>query len=971
MKIQFEDNQQHQLDAIQAVVDLFDGQRRLEPSPLFTGEADGAGAGAGLVGVHPNRLELTDADILANLRAVQKANGIHPDTELKRIEAPPPVTGTDGQPLLAEGNADFFNFSTDMETGTGKTYAYLRTALTLYERYGLSKFIIVVPSIAIREGVVSSLRLTREHFLRLFNNTPYRSFEYDSANLNQVKEFAVGRSVQIMVMTIDSFTKDTNKIRQSPDGFFGQRPLSYIQVARPIVIMDEPQNMETPTRRAAIASLNPLMTLRYSATHAEPYNIIYRLTPARAYRDGLVKKVQVASVLREHDVTSAYIRVDDVKVVAKRPAAVLTLDVADKKGVIKRKTLTLKYKADLRKETGRAEYEGLAVGDINVLTKTVPLSPTLTLRKGEERGMEPEAVVRSQLELTIKQHIEHQERWASRGVKVLSLFFINRVDDYAPDGAPLRKMFEEVYGKLHKASALFKGIKPAEVHAGYFAFKKKKDGSTEQLDSATGDAATDASAYDLIMRDKESLLSFPADSDDAETRAKRQVRFIFSHSALREGWDNPNVFQVCVLRAVNTERVRRQQVGRGVRIAVDQEGQRVRDEGVNVLTVVANEHYQQFIDGYQDDIAAEFRAEIEARCGKDLSTLSAAERRRVEREYGKDILPPAPANARDAKGKLRKKRLEDADFKELWKRIRHKTRYDVTVDTDKLVAACGPEIDRADVKPPRVAYSIVPMGVGKGGAFEAMYAGNFQTMEDLWGRVPLPDVLEVMMGLLEQGEPRIRLTRGTLLRVVQSCTKLEMLTKNPHEWASAAVKVIREKMAEHLVDGVRYVKMSDVPEASRLPDSDKYYAMQLIEAEDVIEVLTSNAFRPDAASNKTIYTVIPCVSGPEHDFAAGLDKAPHVKLYVKLPAWFEVPTPVGNYRPDWAVVCDGPEENGRPVLYLIAETKSSLDASKRRATENLKIRFAERHFGCAVRGVVGALDGLDYNVVTKPEQVPW
>jgi type III restriction enzyme len=971
MKIQFEDNQPHQLDGIQAVVDLFEGQRRLEPSPLFNGEADGAGVGAGLVGVHPNRLELNADDILANLKGVQKGNGIHPDTALKQIEAPAPVAGTDGQPAPMEGNANFFNFSLDMETGTGKTYVYLRTALTLFERYGLCKFIIVVPSIAIREGVVSSLRLTREHFLRMFNNTPYRSFEYDSGNLNQVKEFAVGRSVQIMVMTIDSFTKDTNKIRQSPDGFFGQRPLSFIQAARPIVIMDEPQNMETPTRRAAIASLNPLFTLRYSATHANPYNIVYRLTPAQAYRDGLVKKVQVASVLREHDVTSAYIRVDDVKVVAKRPAAVLTLDVADKKGAIKRTALTLKYGADLRDETGRAEYEGLKVGDINVLTKTVPLSSTLTLRKGDESGMEPEAVIRAQLEITIKAHIEHQERWAARGIKVLSLFFISRVDDYAPDDAPLRKMFEETFDKLRKASALFKGLKPSEVHAGYFAFKKKKDGTTEQLDSATGDAATDASAYDLIMRDKESLLSFPADTDDAETKAKRQVRFIFSHSALREGWDNPNVFQVCVLRSVNTERVRRQQVGRGVRIAVDQKGVRVRDEGVNVLTVVANEHYQQFIDGYQDDIAAEFRAEIEARCGKDLSTLTPAERRRIEREYGKDILPPPPANARESKGKLRKKRLLSADFQELWKRIRHKTRYDVTVDTDKLVAACGAEIDRADVKAPRVAYAIVPMDVSKGGAFEAMHAGNFQTMQDLWGRVPLPDVLDVMMGLLEQGEPRIRLTRATLLRVVQSCTRLEMLTKNPHEWASAAVKVIRDKLAEHLVDGVQYVKMSDVPEASRLTDDDKYYAMKLIEDEDVIEVLTSNAFRPDESQDRTIYTVIPCVSGPERDFAKGLDKNPVVKLYVKLPAWFEVDTPVGKYRPDWAVVCDGPEAKGKPVLYLIAETKGTTDTTKRRPMENLKIRFAERHFGCTTHNVKGALEGVDYKDVTAPEQVPW
>jgi type III restriction enzyme len=971
MKIQFEANQQHQVDAIDAVVSLFEGQRRREPSPLFTGEVDGGDNAAAMLGVHPNRLDLTDGEMLANLISVQKANGISPDGELKRIEPPVGPDGPDGRPTRAEGNCEFYNFSLDMETGTGKTYVYLRTALELFRRYGFSKYIIVVPSIAIREGVVSALRLTREHFLRHFDNTPYKSFGYDSGNLNIVKDFATARTAAFMVMTIDSFTKDTNRIRSTPDGFFTQRPLSYIQAARPIVIMDEPQNMETPIRRAAIASLNPLCTLRYSATHAAPYNIVYRLTPAQAYRGNLVKKVQVASVIREGDVTSAYVRVDDVKIVAKKPVAVLTLDAMKKDGTIKRESVPVKYKEDLRKITGRPEYEGLRVGDIKVFSKTVPLSDTITLRVGDETGMAPEAVLRAQMEMTIQTHFEHQQRWAARGVKVLSLFFINRVDDYAGEEAPLRKLFEEVYNKLRKTSPLFKEIKPAEVHAGYFAFKRKKDGSKEQLDSATGDSATDASAYDLIMRDKESLLSFPSDADDAETRAKRQVRFLFSHSALREGWDNPNVFQVCVLRAVNTERVRRQQVGRGVRLAVDQNGNRVRDEGVNVLTVVANEHYQQFIDGYQDDIAAEFRAEIEALCGKDLSKLSPAERRRIEREYGADILPPLPANAKEKKGVLRKKRLLDADFQELWKRIRHKTRYAVEVDTEKLVAACGPEIDRAEIKAPRIKATIVEMNVGKDGNFEALWSGGFRTVADLAGKVALPDTIDVMMGLLEHGEPRIRLTRATLLRIVQSCKNKAGLVANPHEWASAAVKVIRQKMAEHLVDGVQYVRMCDVPESSRLGDDDKYYAMKLIEDQDVLEVLTSHAYRPDPDRNKTLYTVIPCDSSREHAVAEALDRAKHVKLYVKLPIWFRVPTPVGDYIPDWAVVCDGPEEKGKPVLYLIAETKSELDEAKRRPMENLKIRFAERNFGCTPKGTIGCLPGVDYNVVTAGEQIPW
>jgi type III restriction enzyme len=501
--------------------------------------------------------------------------------------------------------------------------------------------------------------------------------------------------------------------------------------------------------------------------------------------------------------------------------------------------------------------------------------------------------------------------------------------------------------------------------------KRKKDGSTEQLDSATGEAASDASAYDLIMKDKESLLSFPEEGDDEETKLKRQVRFIFSHSALREGWDNPNVFQVRVLRAVNTERSRRQQVGRGVRLAVDQTGLRVKDDAVNVLTVVANEHYENFIEGYQDDIAAEFRAEIEARSGKKLDELSRSERRQVEREFGKDILPPPPPRANETKAKLRKKRLQSADFQELWKRIKHRTRYEVVVDTQRLVHDCPPEIDRADVKSPRIAYTVVPMGVSTGCAFEAMYAGRFETLSDLWGNVPLPEATSVMSSLLEHGEPRVRLTRGTLFQIMQACNRKDRLILNPHEWASAAVKVIREKLAEQLVDGIKYIKVSDLPIAADMSDAAKYYAMQRIEDEDVIEVLSSKKFVPDLTRDKTIYTAISCDSDTEHNFAKKLDDSPHVKLYVKLPSWFEVPTPVGDYRPDWAIVCEGPEQPGRPVLYLIAETKSTLDPLSLRGKERLKIRFAEKHFGCKSNNIQGALDGVDYKAVIPTDPIPW
>jgi type III restriction enzyme len=553
-----------------------------------------------------------------------------------------------------------------METGTGKTYVYLRTALELYTRYGMRGFIVVVPSVAIREGVKKTLDTTREHFLALYDNPVYRYYVYDSANLTQVRHFATADSVEIMVMTIDSFNKAANVIRQSTDRLQGETPIHLVQAARPILILDEPQNMESEKRVAALAMLDPLFALRYSATHRNPYNVVHRLTPAEAYRQGLVKKVEVDSVVRSDDANLPYIRVEEIKVKKTKITARLRVHKLMKSGLVKETSCTVKPGESLEKKTNRRDYAGYDVAEISPGGQFVLFGNQTELQAGEECGADKEAIFDVQIRNTIEEHFRKQSRFRHRGMKVLTLFFIDRVDNYADEDGVIRRLFNRAFDELKQKHPEWKELEAEAVQAAYFAQKRRKGGRIEWLDSTEGgDKKEDQAAYDLIMRDKESLLSFPAPGDDEKTQRKRQVAFIFSHSALREGWDNPNVFQICTLNQTASITRKRQEVGRGVRLAVDQQGDRVRDDQVNILTVVANESYKDYVENYQTEIAFEYRAEIEARYGKPIGELSDDERRKIEEEYGEGILPPPPREAKRRPARLRKARVLSEEFKQL------------------------------------------------------------------------------------------------------------------------------------------------------------------------------------------------------------------------------------------------------------------------------------------------------------------
>jgi len=942
MEFKFDANQEYQIKAIEAVADLFDGQGFMSAQLSF-------GEGTLSLSAIPNRLDLEETQLLANLRAVQRRNGIQPDGDLRRLEEV--ITGPDGELTVA-----FPNFSVEMETGTGKTYVYLRTVLELFNRYGMRKYIVVVPSLAVREGVLKSLEITERHFRGLYGNPVYRYYRYDSANLSQVRQFALSDGVEMMVMTIDSFNKASNVIRQSTDRLQGDTPIHLIQAARPVLILDEPQNMESEKSIAALAALYPLFALRYSATHRNPYNLIHRLAPAEAYRQGLVKKIEVDSVVQEDDVNLPYLRLDNIESKKTKVTARFTVQKLMKGGQVKPASVTVGPNDSLQAKSGRNEYAGFEVDEINLFGQFVRFANNEEIRQGEEKGADKEAIFRAQIRHAVGEHFRKQRKLRGQGIKVLSLFFIDRVANYADEDGIIRRLFNESFEDLKMGFPEWTDLTADEVQAAYFAQKRRKGGVTELLDSVSGETREDEAAYDLIMKDKELLLSFPEDHDDPETRRKKRVCFIFSHSALREGWDNPNIFQICTLNQTLSTIKKRQEIGRGIRLAVNQSGDRVRDETVNILTVVANESYRRYVETYQDEIAFEYRAEIEARYGKPIGELSDGERRLVEAEYGEGILPPPPRKAGEKRAKLRKARFYSEEFSELWNRIKPKTRYSVRIDTEKLLGEVIPAIDATAIAKPRVTITRAAVRVTDGGAFEAIQASGAKTLVSLAGRYPIPNLVTVMEDLMTHTSPPVRLTRRTLLEVFRRVTDKQAALDNPHEWCAVAVRVLKEKLADHLVEGIRYEKNGE------------WYDMSQILDEAEVELFSK--YIAQTGKDRALYDLIPCDSDVERKFVQDLEAREDVKLYLKLPYWFTVPTPIGDYRPDWAVVMDGPTDDGKPLLYLVAETKGSTSLDDLRPDERRKIRCGAAHFGSTQFKTEGALDDVDYRVVNSASELP-
>lgn len=889
MQIKFDANQTFQLQAIEAVTALFEGQPRIKTDIHFT---------FGFAAI-ANRLDLSKREILANLKQVQTENTIELDGELLTIDRP--IETVEGMQLVK-----FYNFSVEMETGTGKTYVYLRTAFELFRRYGFRKYVVVVPSVAVREGVLKTLEITKAHFKKEYDNTPYRYYAYDSANLSQVRQFALSESIEIMVMTIDSFNKATNVINQTTDRLQGETPIHLVQAARPILILDEPQNMESELRVAALAALNPLFALRYSATHRNAYNLVHRLTPYEAYRQGLVKRVEVAGVEKETDENQIYLRLDEVKSEKKTVTAKIAVHALMKSGVVKEQIIIVKPGESLEKKANRPEYADFMVEEISINDQSVLFTNNTEIHVGEARGADKEAIFDVQIRYTIQEHFRKQKKLREQGIKVLSLFFIDRVDNYANEEGVIRVMFNKAFNEL-KANSEFKDSSPEKVQAAYFASRKTKTGEVIYEDSKTGESERDKEAYDLIMKNKEKLMSF-----------EEPTCFIFSHSALREGWDSPNVFQICTLNQTTSEFKKRQEIGRGVRLAINQQGDRVRDENVNVLTVIANESYENYVSKYQTEL---------------------------ENEYGKGASTPKLGNARKPKtAQLRKGFELKPEFKELWSRIKHKTRYAVTLDSKKLIADVVKELDEETIRPPHIVVRRAKLEA-KEDAFTTIQTAE-RTWDEGYKTNILPNMTEVISALLERTTPPVRVTKSTLLEIYKQSSKTnqEAALKNPFEFASVASRIIKTKLADQLVEGIQYEKINEYYEMTQFVNIPSW--------EDNL-----------VPAPHSIYDHVVFESEIEREFVQGLEAREDVKLYVKLPSWFTVPTPIGEYNPDWAIVLEKKNEDDEVenVLYLVRETKDTRNLDDLRPDERRKIISGRRHF----RNVLD----VDYDVIVSAKDL--
>ena len=536
-----------------------------------------------LIQCEQNPILSDDETVLANLNRVQEENGIPISSTLIDPKSPYPQTP---------------NFSVEMETGTGKTYVYLRTIFELNKLYGFRKFIIVVPSVAIREGVLSSIGLMREHFHFLYDNVPFSHFVYQSKDMSKVRQFALDNAIQLMIINIDAFNKDDNIINNPQERMGGYKPIQFIQGTRPVVFIDEPQSVDTTAKsQNAVKLLKPLVTLRYSATHINPYNLLYKLDPIKAYDMRLVKQIEVASIGVEKDFNQAYIKLEKIAYAGKSKTPHAVVSVFDSGQ--KTKSVRLNMGTNIAEKTNRSGYEGYVVNEITAEEGNQHVSFTngVILYVGTEQGGNQHELLKSQIRLAVEEHFKKEKRYKPLGIKVLSLFFVDRVANYRrydESGNPLpgifAEWFEDAYNEFTQKPE-YKGVltfAAKEVHDGYFSEDKK------QYVDTSGSTKKDDSTYHKIMRDKITLLS-----------QDEPLRFIFSHSALKEGWDNPNVFQICTLREMTSTRERRQTLGRGLRlpvVVVDKTYHQVHDESINRLTVIADEPFEDYVRGLQTDM---------------------------------------------------------------------------------------------------------------------------------------------------------------------------------------------------------------------------------------------------------------------------------------------------------------------------------------------------------------------------------
>lgn len=987
MKIQFDANLDYQRQAIESVTGVFAGQeichtnftvaplQSWEEGSLFYGtKEDSLGIG--------NRLRLLDEDIHANIRTIQLKNGLAPSETFD--------------------SKDGIHLTVEMETGTGKTYVYLRTVFEMNRLYGFTKFIIVVPSIAIKEGVQKSLEITATHFKELYENVAFDYFTYDSSKLSDVRNFATSPDIQIMVINIDAFRKSfsdpeqenkANIIHRAHDRMTGAKPIEFIQQTNPIVIIDEPQSVDTTDKsKEAIASLNPMCTLRYSATHVEKHHMLYKLDSVDAYEQKLVKQIEVAGIEVKDGHNKAFIKLVSVNNKKSPISAKIEIDARLKNGSIKRKEVTVTSGADLldaRYSGGRDVYDGYIIDDIYCEQGNEYISFTSKpdiLKLGQALGeVDPDEFKRLQIRKTIEEHLDKEMRLRPQGIKVLSLFFIDKVANYRwydEDGNPQKGkfalMFEEEYDRAirkPKYSQLFEGADldtaAQGVHNGYFAIDKKKDSSGKEMlkeskigkDGKAASSESDGSAYNTIMKDKEWLLSFDC-----------KLKFIFSHSALKEGWDNPNVFQICTLNETTSVIKKRQEIGRGLRICVNQDGERVHGFAVNTLTVMANESYEQFAEQLQKEIENEEGIKfgvvekhlfanivvpvddhnheyLGAEASKQLwehlqseghidskgkvqdslkaslknGTLALPEAFQPHAAQIVSVLKKVSGNLniknRDDKAKvsLNKAVYLSPEFQALWDRIKYKTTFRVDFDTNALIEKCAEEIKvNLQVGKARFTYRKAKTEIDRSGVHTQQVQETTSVYESR--AFDLPDLITYLQN-------ETNLTRRTIVAIINKSGRLESFKNNPQKFIEQSANIIKSQMRLFIVDGIKYQKIGD----------DQFYAQELFQQNELFGYLKDNMVKAE----KSVFDHVVYDSDIELEFASAFERNEDIKLYAKLPSWFKIDTPLGGYNPDWAVLI---EKDGKEKLYFVVETKSTLFSVERRPEENAKIKCGYAHF---------------------------
>lgn len=974
MKFKFDDLD-YQTAAVESVTELFKGESTVSRYFNYKGPRDvlsyddnnemTPGQGIG------NLIEIRDDQLLENINSIQRFH---------RLPATDHISKSD------------LNLTVEMETGTGKTFVYLKTIFELNKKYNFTKFIIVVPNIAIKEGVYKSLQITEDYFKTKYENIPYDYFIYDSGKLENIRNFALSNNIQIMVINIDAFRKSfsdpskenkQNIIHRPNDRLSGFKPIDLIRETNPVVIIDEPQSTaNTAKSKEAIENLNPSFTVGYSATPPKSSeNLVYKLDAVDAYEQHLVKGIEVDSVESVNNHNDAYLKLLSVDNKHSPITAKIEADV-NENGHIVTKELTIKNGSDLSsvKLTNREMYEGYIVDEIYCEEELeyVKFFNEKKIIKGAATGKISELAVKKQLiYLTIKEHLDKELEYTKQGIKVLSLFFIDKVANYRqyengnPKG-PYAEIFEEMYDKLiHK-----KRYQPLlehkhinqdieKVHNGYFSMDKQGHYKESKLTGKEkiGKSNDDENTYSLIMKDKEKLLSFDS-----------PLRFIFSHSALREGWDNPNVFQICTLNETQSVMKKRQEIGRGLRLCVNQEGDRIHDKKINRLTVMVNESYEDFAKQLQTEMEEEEGFKFGVLEKTDFALIIKTDRHGKQKEIGKgnsqkifnhlkkekiidgkgkftargkdaikndkikvpvefedikddimNILIKRTSNIKDRvkstddkKGiKLNKQVFLDENFKALWDKIKHKTTYQVEYDSDKLIQKCSEKMNETlDVQPPRFIYTKSGLKIDQSGvkATEA----EPERLPGFTYDIDLPDILTYLQN-------ETYLTRKTLTEILIQSHTLEQFKKNPQEYMEQTLAIINKELNRILLKGLRYHKIGEE------------YAQELF---DVPEL--SGYLKNMIESTKSPYNYVIYDSDIEMRFEQELEKDEDVIVYTKLPGWFKIPTPIGFYNPDWAILMDDKLEEEK--LYFVVETKGSTEENDRRETENYKINCGKKHF---------------------------